>query len=109
MAGCTMHGSVLIVSALAAIAGLVLLGKEVEGIDDIQGNEESLMRMVFSYWLVYCAMATLCKLHLIPSQWEGLLIGLRLTKLFAYMLTASCVFALPLHRFASFQEAKEYE
>lgn len=87
-------------SFIAAAVGLSLLlikGKQPDAneANDMEETEETLLKMTFVYWMVYCIANSLQKIIL--PDWEDVLITLRLTALLAYFLTFSCVLSLPLH------------
>ncbi|BAZ31877.1 hypothetical protein NIES4074_43500 [Cylindrospermum sp. NIES-4074] len=92
------HGFVVAISSIACIVGLVLLRDCKQQKDDATETEEILLRMSFSYWLVYCIAFGIEKM-LVPN-WEELTMTLRITTALSYFLTFSCVLSLPLHKFA---------
>lgn len=92
------HGFVVAISSIACIVGLVLLRDCKQQKDDATETEEILLRMSFSYWLVYCVAFGIEKM-LVPN-WEELTMTLRITTALSYFLTFSCVLSLPLHKFA---------
>ncbi|MEZ2277010.1 MAG: hypothetical protein ACBR12_08850 [Microcoleus sp.] len=76
----SLHDYLVMVSFVASIVGLVLLGDRHSGpTDDRTLNEEMLMKMSFLYWL----LATL-----------------KLTTVLSYLLTVSSILSLPLQRMA---------
>lgn len=93
------HDYLLAASAIAAIAGLGLLlkGKQSESISERRATSETLLRMTFVYWIVYCLAVGLQKFDL--PDINGLAISLKLTALFSYFLTFSSLLCLPLHHF----------
>ncbi len=93
------HDYLLTASLIAAIAGLGLLleGKKSESISERKATSETLLRMTFVYWIVYCVAVGLQKFDLPDVQ--GLAISLKLTALFSYFLTFSSLLCLPLHHF----------
>lgn len=99
------HDFVVALSAVACIAGLLLLREKQKPKDDAQETEEILLRMSFSYWLVYCIAFGIEKL-LIPD-WEGLTMTLKITTALSYFLTFSCILSLPLHKFAVHEQVEE--
>ncbi|HLO85723.1 MAG TPA: hypothetical protein VK203_12055 [Nostocaceae cyanobacterium] len=99
------HGSVVAVSSVACIAGLLLLWDKKKPQDNAQETEEILLRMSFSYWLVYCAAFGIEKLF--APCWEGLSMTLKITTALSYFLTFSCVLSLPLHKFAVHEQVEE--
>jgi hypothetical protein len=90
----------VMVSFVASIAGLLLLGDKRES--KLAGertlNEEMLIEMSFTYWIVYCISVFGLKLHLPEDSW--LLLSLKLTTVLSYLLTASSILSLPLQRMA---------
>lgn len=92
------HGFVVAVSSIACIVGLVLLRDCKQQKNEATETEEILLRMSFSYWLVYCIAFGIEKV-LVPN-WEELTMTLRITTALSYFLTFSCVLSLPLHKFA---------
>ncbi|MDZ8185059.1 MAG: hypothetical protein RMX96_09420 [Nostoc sp. ChiSLP02] len=92
------HESVVAVSFVACIVGLVLLWDSKQQKSDIEETEKILFRMSFSYWLVYCIAFGIEKIVL--PEWESVLMTLRITTALSYLLTFSCIVSLPLHKFA---------
>ncbi|MBD2666850.1 hypothetical protein B6N60_01069 [Richelia sinica FACHB-800] len=92
------HDFVVAVSFVACIVGLLLLWGNQQKQDEAQETEQILLRMSFSYWLVYCVAFGIEKLVL-PS-YEGLAMTLKITTALSYFLTFSCILSLPLHKFA---------
>ncbi|MBS3029537.1 MAG: hypothetical protein HCA25_21405 [Dolichospermum sp. DET50] len=92
------HEFVVTISSIACILGLWLLKDCNQSINDFQQTEESLLRMSFAYWLVYCIAFGIEKVFLL--DWEVIIISLRITIALSYFLTFSCILSLPLHKFA---------
>ncbi len=102
------HDNLVIVSFVAAIAGLLLLSDNPtsDGADDSLRDsfaartlsEEILIKMSFTYWIVYCISVFGLKLHLPEDSW--FLLSLKLTTVLSYLLTASSILSLPLQRMA---------
>jgi hypothetical protein len=94
------HDYLVMISFVAAIAGLVLLGDNRNSVpmDDRTLSEEILIKMSFTYWTVYCISVFGLKLHLPEESW--LLHSLKLTTVLSYLLTASSILSLPLQRMA---------
>ncbi|MGE5660591.1 MAG: hypothetical protein ACM37W_28720 [Actinomycetota bacterium] len=91
------HDYLIFASSVACIAGLVLLSNTRETpADELEKTELILLRMTFSYWMVYCLAASTLKLSL--PEWDILLMGLKATAVLSYLLTATCILSLPLHR-----------
>ena len=90
----------VMVSFVASIAGLVLLGdnRNSQPTDDRTLSEEILIKMSFTYWTVYCISVFGLKLHLPEDSW--LFLSLKLTTVLSYLLTASSILSLPLQRMA---------
>ncbi|MFN6464147.1 MAG: hypothetical protein RMZ41_020360 [Nostoc sp. DedVER02] len=92
------HESVVAVSFVACIIGLVLLWDSKQQKNDVEETEQILFRMSFTYWLVYCVAFGIEKM-VIPD-WESVVMTLRITTALSYFLTFSCIVSLPLHKFA---------
>ncbi len=93
------HDYLVIVSFVASIAGIVLLGdRNSQPTDDRTLSEEILIKMSFTYWTVYCISVFALKLHIPEDNW--LLHSLKLTTVLSYLLTASSILSLPLQRMA---------
>jgi hypothetical protein len=94
------HDYLVMVSFVASIAGLVLLGdnRNSQPTDDRTLSEEILIKMSFTYWTVYCISVFGLKLHLPEDSW--LFLSLKLTTVLSYLLTASSILSLPLQRMA---------
>ena len=96
------HDYLMILSFLAAIAGLALLifdNQKHE--DDLEVTDRVLLMMSFTYWLVYCLSAGIQKCIL--PEWELALMSVKITGVISYLLTSTCVLSLPLHRVATRQ------
>ncbi|MFM7406864.1 MAG: hypothetical protein ACKO3K_09430 [Cuspidothrix sp.] len=92
------HEFVVGVSFIASILGLLLLWNSNKETDEAQATEESLLRMSFTYWLVYCITFGIEKVFLF--DWETVIVTLKITTALSYFLTFSCILSLPLHKFA---------
>ncbi|MCY7385903.1 MAG: hypothetical protein LH628_25725 [Microcoleus sp. CAN_BIN18] len=102
------HDYVVILSFVASIAGLLLLGDIRNSVltdDSVRDSfadrtlsEEILIKMSFTYSIVYCISVFALKLHLPEESW--LLHSLKLTTVLSYLLTASSILSLPLQRMA---------
>jgi len=102
------HDYLVMVSFVASIAGLLLLGDQRnsdQADDSLRDSfaartlsEEILIKMSFTYWIVYCISVFGLKLHLPEDSW--LLLSLKLTTVLSYLLTASSILSLPLQRMA---------
>jgi hypothetical protein len=92
------HEFVVAISSIACILGLWLLKDCNQAIDDFQQTEESLLRMSFAYWLVYCIAFGIEKVFL--WDWDVIIVSLRITIALSYFLTFFCILSLPLHKFA---------
>ncbi|MHC5760366.1 hypothetical protein [Nostoc sp.] len=92
------HESVVAVSFVACIIGLLLLWNGKQQTNEMEETERILFRMSFSYWLVYCVAFGIEKMVL--PDWESVLMTLRITTALSYFLTFSCILSLPLHKFA---------
>ena len=97
MATFSWHDYLMMLSFVSAIAGLALLLLEKAGSEtDAEVADRVLLMMTFAYWLVYCASAV--ALRLVQPEWETVLLSVKLTGVLSYLLTATCVLSLPLHR-----------
>ncbi|WP_066382431.1 MULTISPECIES: hypothetical protein [unclassified Anabaena] len=93
------HGFVVAVSFVACIIGLLLLWDEKNSQNDERAETEVILfRMIFTYWLVYCVAFGLEKM--VFSNFEPVIMTLKITTALSYFLTFSCIVSLPLHRFA---------
>ncbi|MEG4318896.1 MULTISPECIES: hypothetical protein [unclassified Microcoleus] len=102
------HDYLVMVSFVASVGGLVLLGDKGDSQradDSLRDSfaartlsEEILIKMSFTYWIVYCISVFGLKLHLPEDSW--LLLSLKLTTVLSYLLTASSILSLPLQRMA---------
>ncbi|MBN3882250.1 MAG: hypothetical protein V7K64_01640 [Nostoc sp.] len=92
------HESVVAVSFVACIIGLLLLWNGKQQTNEMEETERILFRMSFSYWLVYCVAFGIEKMVL--PDWESVLMTLKITTALSYFLTFSCILSLPLHKFA---------
>lgn len=100
MPNVSWHDYLVFISFLACIAGLFLLfNPDKTQVEKMSCDEQMLLEMSFTYWIIYCITAGMQKLEL--SHWEILLLSLKLTAVISYLLTFSCVLTLPLHRLAS--------
>lgn len=95
------HEFIVAVSFVACIAGLLLLWNSKQKKDEWEQTEGILLKMSFSYWLVYCVAFGVEKLML--PEWEAVVMSLRMTTALSYLLTFSCILSLPLHKFAVHQ------
>lgn len=93
------HQFFIALSFIACIMGLWLLRNIPQETDESEETEVVLLRMSFTYWLVYCIAFT-CEQFLTSSQWEGLIMTLKITTALAYFLTFSCILSLPLYKLA---------
>ena len=93
------HDYLVLFSCAACVTGLLLLSdsKQMQA-DDWEETEQTLFKMSFAYWLVYCVSFGVQKLAL--PDWEILLLSLKLTTTLSYFLTFACVLCLPMHRFS---------
>ncbi|WP_218082243.1 hypothetical protein [Anthocerotibacter panamensis] len=91
MAFLSLHGVMVIVSAVASLAGLILL----QSATDMEDNKHMLLSMTFGCWLVYCLAWSL--LRLTPPELEQVVTSLRATAAFAFIFTFACVLSLPLY------------
>lgn len=97
MATFSWHDYLMLLSFVAAIVGLAfLLWEKTAEETDAEVADRVLFMMSFAYWLVYCLSATALKF--IQPEWETLLLSVKLTGVLSYLLTATCVLSLPLHR-----------
>jgi peptidoglycan biosynthesis protein MviN/MurJ (putative lipid II flippase) len=92
------HEFVVAVSFVACIAGLLLLYGSKQQKNEWEETERILLRMSFTYWLVYCVAFGIEKVIL--PEWSAVVMSLRMTTALSYLLTFSCILSLPLHKFA---------
>lgn len=96
------HTALTILSFFAAIAGVaILLSDQQKNRTYSETTDRLLFLSSFAYWLVYCA-ATGAQ-TLIAQEWEVVLLSAKLTAVISYLLAATSVLSLPLHRFATRQ------
>lgn len=96
------HDYLIILSFFASIGGIALLLTEKRSAtNDFDVTHHLLMRMTFTYWLVYCVAFGIRPL--IAPEWEIVLLSVKLTGVLSYLLTATCILSLPLHRVAARQ------
>ncbi len=104
----------LVVSAIAALIGLSWLLHEaqqqskqhpLQGCSPQQAYGETLWRMIFVYWLVYCGATGLQ----IAVPLEGTDLGqmCKITALLAFLLTFSSLLCLPMHYWQSRQRQQQ--
>jgi hypothetical protein len=93
------HDSFVAVSFFACIAGLLLMWGAQQNQDYADETEESLLRMSFAYWLVYCFAFGIEKI--VFPEWDAVVVMLRITTVLSYFLTFSCILSIPLHKFAA--------
>jgi hypothetical protein len=95
------HHWILGLSALSSYVGLCWLCAE--GNDDVTDAEaihQTLFRMAFATWLMYCAAAlgtALC-----PTNVD--IVGLRVLSALSYLITFCCVLGIPLHSIEQLQQ-----
>ena len=93
------HDYLVMVSFVASIAGIVLLGdRNSQPTDDRTLSEEILIKMSFVYSIVYSISVLGLKMPLPEDNW--LLASLKLTTVLSYLLTVSSILSLPLQRMA---------
>ncbi|MBR8834517.1 MAG: hypothetical protein DSM106950_10890 [Stigonema ocellatum SAG 48.90 = DSM 106950] len=92
------HQLAVSVSFVACIAGLLLLWDCKQQKDEAEETDRILLRMSFSYWLVYCVAFAIQKIVL--PDWEVIMMALKITTTLSYFLTFSCIVSLPLHKMA---------
>ena len=93
------HDYLVLISFAACVTGMFLLSDDNQTqADDLEETEQTLFKMSFAYWMVYCVAFGIQKIAL--PDWEILLLSLKLTAALSYFLTFSCIVCLPLHRFA---------
>jgi hypothetical protein len=89
------HDYLVMVSCVASIAGLVLLGdRNSQPTDDRTLSQEMLIKMSFIGWIVYCISVAGLKLHLPEDNWLSL--SFQLSTVISYLLTVSSILSLPL-------------
>ncbi len=93
------HDYVVMVSFVASVVGLVLLGdRKSQPTDDRTLSEETLIKMSFIYSIVYSISVLGLKMPLPEDHW--LLASVKLTTVLSYLLTVSSILSLPLQRMA---------
>jgi hypothetical protein len=93
------HDYLVMVSFVASIAGIVLLGdRNSQPTDHRTLSEEILIKMSFVYSIVYSISVLGLKMPLPEDNW--LLASLKLTTVLSYLLTVSSILSLPLQRMA---------
>ena len=91
------HNLLMIFSFGACITGLLLLiDTKSDKLNELEESEQILIRMTFSYWMLYCVCVGLQKIGL--PEGEIVLMSVNITAALSYFLTFACVLCLPLHR-----------
>jgi hypothetical protein len=91
------HDSLVLVSFVGSIAGLVLLSdRKSKPEDDRTLSQEMSIKMSFIGWIVYCISVAGLKLHLPEDSWLSLIF--KLSTVISYLLTVSSILSLPLQR-----------
>ncbi|MGL5804008.1 MAG: hypothetical protein ACRC2R_04245 [Xenococcaceae cyanobacterium] len=91
------HDYLILTSLFACVAGLWLLsGNKQAQPNELDDTEETLFKMTFAYWLVYCVAVGVLKLDL-PQEWQ-IVQSVKLTAIFSFLLTCACILSLPLHK-----------
>jgi hypothetical protein len=93
------HDYLMLLSFVAAIAGLFLLADKNASKDEREIVDRILFRMVFAYWLVHCVVFVLKPC--ISEDWEFVCLSVRFTSVMSYLLTLTCILSMSLHRFSS--------
>jgi hypothetical protein len=90
------YDSALLISGLASVVGLCFFCQpQTVELTEAEAAQETLVRMTFVYWLVYCGAKFgeyVCAAG--PQDW---ICSLHLLRLLSYLLTFCCVLSLPLH------------
>jgi hypothetical protein len=90
------HDYIILISSIASAAGLYFYGRSpLENPSDAEATQETMTRLTFVYWMVYCCShwgAQAC-VGFSPS----LTYSFRFLMLMSYILTFCCVLSLPLH------------
>ncbi|MDG2991660.1 hypothetical protein L3556_12055 [Candidatus Synechococcus calcipolaris G9] len=99
------HSWLLFLSAIASLIGILWLvhqekqagaqGQNVPELTLQQAYGETLLRMIFVYWLLYCGVKGLQ--GLVPLEGTDLGRMCQVTGLLSYLLTFSSVLCLPMH------------
>lgn len=105
------HNWLLLLSAISSFIGILWLiyqekqtetnGQPAPELSLHQAYGETLLRMVFVYWLLYCGVKGLQVL--VPLEDTDLGRMCQVTSLLAYLLTFSSVLCLPMHYFQARQ------
>lgn len=97
------HHWILILSALSSFVGLCWLcadcRNDLNDLTDAESTHQTLFRMAFAAWLMYCAAVlgeTLC-LNFADEC------GLRVLSALSYVVTFCCVLGIPLHAIEQLQ------
>ncbi|AFY59619.1 hypothetical protein [Synechococcus sp. PCC 6312] len=111
------HHLILGVSALASVIGLVILvrteatpsvmklvGQGAE-LDEFTAHSETLLRMIFVYWLLFCISSTLQKLTCLAGT--DLQAMCQITQVITYLLTFSSLLCYPMHLFQARQTRQQ--
>jgi hypothetical protein len=91
--------SVRLVSFFACVLGLFVLYNDRSTQEDLGEANWNLMSFSFGYWIVNC-LAHAGQNCLCPT-WTTVLLSVKLTSLFSFLLTFSCILSLPLNRVAA--------
>ena len=99
MLNLSWHDYLVLISFAACVTCLCLIFDDNQTqVNDLEETEQTLFKMSFTYWMVYCVAFGIQKIAL--PDWEILLLSLKLTAALSYFLTFACIVCLPLHRFA---------
>jgi len=114
------HQLILASSALASILGLVILlqtesprtttktttlAGATPALDEFTAHSETLLRMIFVYWLLFCLASGLQNLNCLAGTDLQAMCGI--IKLLSYLLTFSSVLCFPMHLFQARQTRRQ--
>jgi hypothetical protein len=86
----------IVISSIASGAGLYLYGRSpIKNPSEAEATQETMTRLTFVYWMVYCFAYWGAQACLEFSQ--SLTYSFRFLMLLSYLLTFCCVLSLPLH------------
>lgn len=111
------HQLILGASALASVIGLVILLRteptpktmtlvgQAPELDEFTAHSETLLRMIFVYWLLFCLTSTLQNLPCLSGT--DLQAMCRISQVISYLLTFSSMLCFPMHLFQARQTRQQ--
>jgi hypothetical protein len=89
------HEYLVILSCFTSMGGLIACGRaEDKDPTEAEAMQDTLIRMTFVYWIVYCISSFSDRIDTVMPQ--DLACSLRILALLSYVLTFCCVLTLPL-------------